>query len=333
MLRASVFHRMPFTFSKIGQGLAWAGGHFIKSPSLLKFLGMVSTTVVVNACTDGRAQTPVPTTDVRDALTELARGEGDLAPLTVTFDHLHALHGGLQLTIHGDGRVEQRALRTKAGDPKDQITQDDLKSLAALLVKHEVWTERIDERPPVPDESRATLKTCYRDECVEIREWYNDLEKNARIGDVLKVMKTVAWKPPTPEKWKVTITTRGGFTGKGTGGMIATSDGYVTTDRLGRPACRQQLAPADLGSLTLIVAEAKPASWTPSYVRTSNPHGCCDQFRYSLTLEVQHAEGTPTKYRTFWYSEMSNTLPADVRGLFDAAWKMKKEADTKCNSR
>jgi len=285
---------------------------------------------LLSACNDGRAQTPAPTTSVPDALTQLARGEADLAPLTVTFDHLHALHGGLQLTIGGDGTVEQRALRTKAGDPTDKITQDDLRSLVALLVKHEVWTQRVDERPPVPDESRATLRTCYRDECVEIREWYNDFDKNARIGDVVKVMKAVAWKPPTPEKWKVTITTRGGFTGQGTGGMIATSDGYVTTNRLGRTACRQQIPPADLESLSRAVAEAKPASWNPSSVRSGNPYGCCNQFRYFLILEVQHAEGTPTKYST---SELADALPADVRGLYDAAWKMKREADAKCNSR
>lgn len=302
----------------------------MKSPSLLGFLGILSTTIVVNACHDGRAQTPVPSTTIRDALTQLARGEADLAPLTVTFDHLHALHGGLQLTIRGEGTVEQRALRTKAGEPKERITQDDHKALVALLVKHEVWTQRVDQRQPVPDQSRATLRTCYRDQCVEIWEWYNDLEKHARIGDVLTFMQTIAWQPPAPEKWTVTIKTSGGFTGRGTGGIIATSEGNVATGRFASLTCRQQLAPPDLEPLRRAVAGADPAAWSPSYVRASNPHGCCDQFRYSMTLDVQDAKGTPTKYSTFWYSEMSNALPADVRGLFDAAWQMKKDADAIC---
>lgn len=305
----------------------------MKSPSLLAFLGMVSTTILLNACNDGRAQTPVPTNDIRDALTQLARGESDLGPLTVTVDHLHALHGGLELTIHGDGTIQQKSLDTKAGELKDKVTQEDLKSLVALLVKHEVWIQRVDERQPVPDESRATLKTCYRDQCVEIWEWYNDLDKNARIGDVLKFMQKITWHPQAPEKWTVTITTHGGFTGKGTGGIIATSDGSVTRDRLGTSPCRQQLTSAGLQSLTRAVAEAKPAAWLPSYVRPSNPHGCCDQFRYSVILEMQDAKGTPTKYSTFWYSEMSNALPTDVRGLFDEAWKIKNEAAAECNPR
>ena len=273
------------------------------------------------ACTDGRGQTPAPATTLRDALTRLARGEGDLTLLTVTFDHLHALHGGLQLAIHGNGTIQQQAVRTTVGDPKDKVTPDDLTALVALLVKHEAWTQRIDKRPPVPDESRATLKTCYREACVEIWEWHNDLDKNARIGDVLKLMQTVAWKPAAPERWTVTITTSGGFIGRGTGGIVVTSDETVGTGPVS-PSCRQLLE-----ALRRAVAEAKPATWAPSYVRPSNPHGCCDQFRYTMTVEVQHADGTPTKYGTFWYSEMSTDLPADVRGVFDAAWKMKTEDD------
>ena len=50
----------------------------MKSPSLLGYQGILSTTSAVNACHDGRAQTPAPTNDIRDALTQLARGEGDL---------------------------------------------------------------------------------------------------------------------------------------------------------------------------------------------------------------------------------------------------------------
>ena len=68
-------------------------------------------------------------------------------------------------------------------------------------------------------------------------------------------------------------------------------------------------------------------------MRPANPDGCCDQFRYSLTLEMQQADGTPAKYTTFWYSEMSEALPDNVRRLFDAAWAMKKEADARCKAR
>ncbi len=130
----------------------------------------------------------------------------------------------------------------------------------------------------------------------------------------------------------MTITTSGGFIGHGIGGIVATFDARSGTARMTRP-CRRQLTSADLEPLARAVAEAKPATWIPSYVRPANPDGCCDQFRYSLTLEMQQADGTPAKYTTFWYSEMSDALPDNVRRLFDAAWAMKKEADARCKAR
>jgi hypothetical protein len=141
-----------------------------------------------------------------------------------------------------------------------------------------------------------------------------------------------AWRPAALEKWTVTIRTSGGFVGHGLGGIVAMFDARAGTGRVIRP-CRRLLTPAELEPLARAVAEAKPATWAPSYVRPANPDGCCDQFRYSLTLEMQQGGGTPAKHTTFWYSEMSEDLPDNVRRLFDAAWAMKKEADARCKAR
>lgn len=138
-----------------------------------------------------------------------------------------------------------------------------------------------------------------------------------------------AHKPTAPQQWTVTIDTSGGFVGRGAGRVVVAHDG---TTGFG-PSCLPQITPADLEALSRAVAEAKPATWSPSYVRPSNPHGCCDQFRYTMTLDIRQADGTPEKYSTFWYSEMSEELPGNLRGLFDAAWKIKKDADAKCNKR
>lgn len=249
---------------------------------------------------------------------------------SVTFDHLHSLHGGLVLTIRGDGSVQQQAVRTKAGEPKDRIAEADLRTLVALLVKHEVWTQRVEERLPRPDESIASLKTCYRDQCVEVWEWYNDLEKNARINDILQHMQQIAWKPAAPKAWKVTIDTSGGFTGRGTGSVAVASNGTIGTGPVMIRSCAGELAPGDLQRLTLAVTQAQPAAWKPSYVRAENPDGCCDQFRYTLTLEIEQADGSRTVARTFWYSEMSKALPGDLQQVFETAWSMKREADARC---
>jgi len=128
---------------------------------------------------------------VRQALKEIAGGRGDLTPLVVTYDDLHGLHGGLRLTIHGNGEVEQQAERQPVGATR-AVSREDLIKLAALLVKHAAWEQLVPERMAVPDESRATLTVTYGPHSVQIWEWYNDLENNKRIGDIATFMKRMA---------------------------------------------------------------------------------------------------------------------------------------------
>ena len=106
---------------------------------------------------------------VRRGLEDIAAGQGDPASLVVTYDDLHGLWGGLRLTIHGTGQVEQTAVREKAGEPQT-VTRQDLVRLAALLVKHWAWEQRTPERSPVPDESRVYLRLRYGQALVEIWE-------------------------------------------------------------------------------------------------------------------------------------------------------------------
>lgn len=130
---------------------------------------------------------------VQRGLEALAAGSGEVDRLTVTYDDIHGLHGGLRLTIQGDGRVQQKALRTKAGTPK-QVSQADVGKLVALLLQHEVWEQRVPNREPKPDESRVRLEVAYGPDRVQIWEWYNDVERNKRIGKVLARMKEIAWE-------------------------------------------------------------------------------------------------------------------------------------------
>lgn len=135
---------------------------------------------------------------VQEALQKLAGGKGDLKPLAVTYDGIHGLYGGLWLTIHGSGKVEQRVVQQKAGKPKE-VTREELIKLAALLVQHKAWEQRVPEREPLPDEGQAELVITYEDSTVRIWEWFNDLEKNQRIDKIRAYMQEVAWKAP-PEQ-------------------------------------------------------------------------------------------------------------------------------------
>ncbi len=127
------------------------------------------------------------------ALARLATGEGDWAPFALTYDDLHSLHGGLTLTIRGDGTVEQKAVRQKAGEART-VSPAALRQLAALLEQHRAWEQREAERPARPDESKARLTIAYRGDQVSIWEWHNDLAKNRRLIEIREAMKRAAWK-------------------------------------------------------------------------------------------------------------------------------------------
>ena len=130
---------------------------------------------------------------IERAIKALGNGKGDWKLLTVTYDDLHSLHGGLTLTIHGNGKVEQTARRTAAGEIKT-VTAAELRKLVELLYRHKAWEQRTPERPAIPDESRSQLIISYGNDTVTIWEWYNDMDKNKRIIEIREFMKKIAWK-------------------------------------------------------------------------------------------------------------------------------------------
>lgn len=131
---------------------------------------------------------------VEQALRAVVGGEPVPAGFSVTYTDLHPFHGGLSLSIGADGQVERRAVREKAGQPK-QVTPYEWRTLAALMVRQKLWQQRTPERPPGNDESRASLILSCGSQVSTVWEWYNDLEKNGRMIRVREAMKKVAWTP------------------------------------------------------------------------------------------------------------------------------------------
>lgn len=127
---------------------------------------------------------------IREALDLIAEGKLDPSPLSVTYDDMHGLWGGLALTIHGDGRVKQRAVKTEARTPT-RVSRDGILKLVRLLLSEKAWEQREPARASKPDESKARLVVEYGNERSEIWEWYNDLDKNQRLGKVRDLMKAV----------------------------------------------------------------------------------------------------------------------------------------------
>lgn len=113
--------------------------------------------------------------------------------LEITYTDLHGLWGGLQITIHGSGKVEQKIVRAQAGVPHN-LTREEINQLIKLLIELEAWIQRVPERPPVPDESRAYLLIRIGELNSETWEWYNDMKDNNRLILILNKIKELTWK-------------------------------------------------------------------------------------------------------------------------------------------
>lgn len=136
--------------------------------------------------------------DVREKLQAYLGGR--LAPgvFRVTWSDLHGLHGGLTLTVHGTGEVEQRAVRTAVHPPK-LVRSAELRRLVNLLLELNAWEQRVPERAPVPDESTGTLEIHAGDVSSTVWEWHNDLARNQRLARIRDLMCEVAWDASKPK--------------------------------------------------------------------------------------------------------------------------------------
>lgn len=129
--------------------------------------------------------------EIRQSLDLIAEGGLDPNPLSVTYDDMHGLWGGLTLTIHGNGHVKQKAVKVEARTPTP-VSRDGILKLVRLLLQEKAWEQREPERASKPDESKARLVVEYGLKRSEIWEWYNDLDKNQRLEKIRDLMKAIA---------------------------------------------------------------------------------------------------------------------------------------------
>jgi len=129
---------------------------------------------------------------IREALAEIADGKLDPIPLSVTYDDMHGLWGGLTLTIYGHGHVKQKAVKVAVRTPT-LVSRDGILKLVHLLLQERAWEQREPERAAQPDESKARLVVEYGKQRSEIWEWYNDLDKKQRLGKIRDLMNAIAY--------------------------------------------------------------------------------------------------------------------------------------------
>ena len=137
---------------------------------------------------------------IEHALRAVANGNDAQSDLSVSYDDMHGLWGGMTITITGAGRY--RLVRRARGAGSAEVVEgsldrQQLRHLASLLVALRAWEQETPERAPVPDESRAYLATRVANAEVVVWEWYNDLAKNRRLIQARDKMRDMV-KPVEP---------------------------------------------------------------------------------------------------------------------------------------
>jgi hypothetical protein len=141
----------------------------------------------------------------------------------------------------------------------------------------------------------------------------------------------------TPRRFGFTIDldTTGGFSGRGRGGITIEWNGDVRAARQGKrseSSCASKLTAEELASLSDAVASAQRNPWPASF-NAANDNGCCDRFRYTLTLSLPDAD--PAKagrtFTTMWHEPVNDRLPEDIARIRQIAVSALERALLRCS--
>ena len=123
--------------------------------------------------------------------------------------------------------------------------------------------------------------------------------------------------PKGKDAWVVQIVTRGGFTGRGRGDVILTSDGDLRCSLSVFNSCANTLSPAALESLSKLVASANPKEWK------GKPVGLCrDCYVSLLALQRRDAKGRGESYKVHFDDTTLAQMPEEVRRLYARAFEL-----------
>ena len=128
--------------------------------------------------------------------------------------------------------------------------------------------------------------------------------------------------------WSVTLTTSGGFTGRGIGNILITSDGKInykpasTSDKTTQP-CEGQLSDEELRVITETVNQSKSSTWAHTDLGAAAP----DAFGYELEL---HTDAEKEGHKVIWYDNTQNQLPEDLKTFSDVVLGAHKAVKKKC---
>jgi len=110
----------------------------------------------------------------------------------------------------------------------------------------------------------------------------------------------------TEARLTLKLTSDGGFTGKGVGGVAIDGTSIEASDM--RRSCHGTLR-VEEERLRELAAAARPETWPESFTSAKRPHGSPDQIRYTISAGA---------HSTSWYGEAGEGVPHEIMKLRDA---------------
>ena len=129
--------------------------------------------------------------DVSSNLRALLDDEFSPTSLRVTYGEIHPTRDGPRLIINGTGQIQQEGEGADGGLYPD-LSPAEVENLVRLLLDIEAWEQRTPWREADSEEIRAYLRVQVGGASSEIWEWYDELDHNRRIVQLLDQLKRVA---------------------------------------------------------------------------------------------------------------------------------------------
>ena len=141
-----------------------------------------------------------------------------------------------------------------------------------------------------------------------------------------------------PKSWEIEITSTGGFTGSGNGGIAIQSNGRATVRDLTK-VCNLQI-PSD----TFQELERRFTDWNSSYristiteLKKSDPQpaivvgtGCCDLITYSLRIKFSGSDLVERQYSESWVQYLDSAAPESLKMVRRISLQLKDSLSMNC---
>lgn len=135
--------------------------------------------------------------------------------------------------------------------------------------------------------------------------------------------------------WVIELRWWGGFTGHAGGYGAITSAGegrFIRGANVAPPAaaaCKTKFSEQELVPTREALAASAPAQWKATYTPASDK-GCCDRFRYDLTLLRRAPGGSVRRSATAWHDGNEDLFPRDLGTLVAAMQSALRTAEQRC---